>query len=245
MKPVIRSSGMAGYSENGTPDEWDMALGTIRGYRWFKLDIPESWAGVRKRQITAGYYDVNGQPEVLDEGPRVLSDEELPGLVGAYGRTWEAAQIEARCKNYAHHEPPEWRETCGCGFWGYFDPNLEVNSVLSWQNSSTGSGWTPLCVFAAIEGSGRVIIGEKGFRSQYAKIEAVCIGKAAVPKLCWWQDNASCYGQKIMASDDEVYRRLAMIEELLMRRYPGVRVLSSQSTLAALYPPDPNYSGGK
>jgi hypothetical protein len=260
---------MAGYSEAGTPDDWDLELGYIRGYRWFTIQVPESWAGIRHREVRTGYFDVNGQPEVYDEGPLDLPDENIQPLIGAYGGTWldgvNTAQCTKRGRGGFAHEPPEVREACGCGFWAYFDENLAVNSVLgSWNTVSNGT--VGICVLGCVEGTGRVIVGEKGFRSQYAKIVGLTIGQASVPELMWWKStdyaqdrygnsytvmpgssgtgmkdflrNGSGTPYQVQCSDDEVYNRLARIEDMLGRKYPSARIVSSEDTLRKLMPPD-------
>jgi hypothetical protein len=249
---------MQGYSEHGTPEDWDMAIGTIRGYRWFKIEIPESWAGVLIRSVRPGYYDATGKPDVQDEGMRELADNELPSLFGAYGGQWEDGVNEAKCRrNLAtrrgagfNHEPPEIREACGCGFWAYFDENLPCSQVLSkWQQA--GAGYRGIAVLGCVEGSGRVIVGEKGFRSQYAKIAALTIGQVAVSGLMYWTDpSQSGYGRgpggsygnaTVQCSDEELYARLAKIEDMLSRKYPSARIVSSEANLRGLFPPDKNY----
>jgi hypothetical protein len=249
---------MTGYSEHGTPEDWDLAIGTIRGYRWFKIEIPESWTGVRNRQVRQGYYDANGKLEVTDEGMLELSDNELPCLFGAFGGQWDDGVNEARCRrsmatrpgNRFHHEPPEIREACGCGFWAYFDENLPCSQVLS-QWSQGGLGMRGIAVLGCVEGSGRVIVGEKGFRSQYAKIAALTIGQVSVPGLMYWTDTSQTgYGRgpggsygapHVQCSDEELYGRLAKIEDMLSRKYPSARVVSSENNLRGLFPPDKNY----
>lgn len=245
---AIRSTGLHGYSEQGAPDDWDLAMGTVRGYRWWKIDIPESWAGVRSRD---------------DEGPKKLEDNEVPRMVGANQQEWKPGKIEAKCvKNLGfsaidrNHEPPEWRTSCGCGFWAYFDKDLRCDEVLyNWQRSTTqGKGWTGIAVFGTVRGSGRVIVGEKGFRSQYAEVESLAIGACSVRELMTWDVQAKEGGpksyymdgwgvssNKVAASDEEVLSRMAMIEDLLGRAYPNARILSSEKALTCLYPPEPGY----
>ena len=267
-KKPIPFSGMAGYSEAGTPDDWDLELGYIRGYRWFTTQIPESWAGVRHRSVREGYYDVTGKPEIHDTGMIDLADHELPSMYGAFAGAWEDGVNTATCGKYGKsfaHEPPEVREACGCGFWAYFDQNLAVNSVLSgWHSSKRGT--VGICVLGCVEGTGRVIVGEKGFRSQYAKIVGLAVGQPVIPELMWWkavEENRDQYGNsytampgsngagfseflrggegvssRIQCSDAEVYNRLAKIEDMLTRKFPSARIMSSEDTLRKMFPPD-------
>lgn len=260
--------GMSGFAEQLEPEDWDTAAGTVRGYRWFRIDVPESWLGVRKHSVREGYFNVNGKPEVSYEEPRVLSDEELPDLTGAFNGTWGDGKLEAVCRKGAlvpsfaesgdiTHQPPETRVACGCGFWAYWDPNIAVSTVMGdWSCTSTPRSKS-VAVFAAVEGSGRAVIGDKGFRSQYARIEALAIGACSLSKMQWWYgdrvtepqfNSAWLRGEpnwdKVQASDTEVQYRVAMVEDMLQRKYPGARVVGSQKTLSGLYPPDKNYGQG-
>jgi hypothetical protein len=207
---------------------------------------------------------VNGKPEVHDEGPLDLPDEKIQPLIGAYGGNWLDGVNEAKCTKNGH-EPPEVRWACGCGFWAYFDENLAVSSVLGGWNS-VSDGTVGICVLGCVEGTGRVIVGEKGFRSQYAKIVGLTVGQAAIPDLMWWKSveyahdaygnsytvlpgstgagmsdflrNGSGSPYQVQCSDDEIYNRLARIEDMLGRKYPSARIVSSEDTLRKLMPPD-------
>jgi hypothetical protein len=43
---------------------------------------------------------------------------------------------------------------------------------------------------------------------------------------------------QVQCSDDEIYNRLARIEDMLGRKYPSARIVSSEDTLRKLMPPD-------
>jgi hypothetical protein len=80
-------------------------------------------------------------------------------LVGAYGNMWPHAdspghRYTAWCKSRGCKSVPN-EDGCGCGFWAYWEPGRS-----SYQ----------LTVIGAIEGSGKVILGEDGFRCQHAVI---------------------------------------------------------------------------
>lgn len=182
----ITSTGMNGFSESGSPGEWDMAIGEVYGYRWWKLSVPAQLAGWNDPLSAYREHVTQARP-----------------LMGANNHFWSPGKQEAGCTasnsypSWNHlllgqqplvHEPPEVREPCGCGFWAYFDPMLEVENVLGGFNGQvpTRSGNSVyLPVFGVVKGTGRVIIGEKGFRSQYAEITGLCVSDSAKNFLKW------------------------------------------------------------
>lgn len=192
QKPAIRSSGMNGFSEHGTPSEWDFGLGSVTGYRFWNWHVNPWHAGFR-------YSDE------LFNGKDTYSY-----LIGSYRGEWTPGRIEAKCERNNRewtfssgayedgnlvHEPPEYREACGCGWWAYFDKNRDVSDVLGGHRSNKPSiaqesllgrqDTVKLPVFGVIEGTGRVIIGEKGFRSQFAEVKALCLTNEARELLSW------------------------------------------------------------
>lgn len=75
-------------------------------------------------------------------------------IVGSYKSEWlpnGKDLYEATCP-HGHTEVP-YPDNCGCGFWAY------------WKETTASR-----MVKGVIEGSGRVVVGSKGFRSQFAKI---------------------------------------------------------------------------
>lgn len=187
-KPKIPVAGMSGFSEQGTPENWDLAIGEVYGYRWWKLRVPARFAGYA-------------------EAPEVVLDVKDTRLIGANSKAWDAGRNEAVCtvvgrtsvpswddlingREPYEHEPPEIREACGCGFWAYFDQFLPANTHFPKLGSGKpyrGDGnIVEIPVFGVIKGSGRVIIGEKGFRAQHAEIVGLCLPELAVSQLSWW-----------------------------------------------------------
>jgi hypothetical protein len=80
-------------------------------------------------------------------------------LVGAYAVMWPHAdspghRYTAKCGSRGCESVPN-EDGCGCGFWAYWEP---------------GHSSYQLTVIGAIEGSGKVILGEDGFRCQHAVI---------------------------------------------------------------------------
>ena len=182
----ITSTGMNGFSESGSPDEWDMAIGEVYGYRWWKMAVPVELAGWMRASSVYREFEIQEHP-----------------LLGANSYYWTPGRQEAVCKVETaypswpsliqgvpplKHEPPEVLEACGCGFWAYFDPMLEVDNVLGGFNGqvparSGNAAYLP--VFGVVKGTGRVIIGEKGFRSQFAEIVGLCVADSTKNFLKW------------------------------------------------------------
>lgn len=264
----IQSSGMHGFSEEGQPDGWDMAVGEVYGYRWWKMHIPAELAGYR-----CGPFD---------GGPFTTYGHDHP-LTGANGCAWKPGRMEAECprNNYSvprsmltlyRHEPPEYREACGCGFWAYFNPKMHVSEVFSGmgtKNPYRVGNNVHLPVFGVIRGTGRVIIGTKGFRTQYAEIVGLCVSDFAKAQLNWdiqpryeypWQNAFSSVaagrrgfytkpkledGAVVRsASSQERLRRYAAVEALLSVAYPDTKILCDEDALRKYFPPDKNYGPG-
>jgi hypothetical protein len=124
-----KSTGNRGFTEEGVPSGYDIAAGSVIGYRTWKAP----WNRPGHHQ-----------------------------LVGAYGEKWAhpskpghkyTAVCAQRCAGTVPNE-----DNCGCGFWAYWEPGRHISSHY---------------VVGAIEGSGKVILGEDGFRSQHAVIRGL------------------------------------------------------------------------
>jgi len=151
-------AGMTGFAETGKRDlgqDFEFALGRVLGLRQWTLHGPD----FRGDPLNAG---TGGWPTAL--------------LAGATGYLWEDGVLEAQCGNGRSHPVPTEFDgdvsdytyggnRCGCGFWAYWS-----TSELA-GNTFAGSGGLP--VLGVIEGHGRVLLGERGFRSQRAKISAL------------------------------------------------------------------------
>lgn len=272
-KPKVPYSGMAGFSESGAPEDWDMAVGEVYGYRWWKLTVPASVCGFQDSQATHG----------------TLTSK---GLVGANDQLWQPGKNEAVCTANRYitktwdalidgtevpdkHLPPETRWACGCGFWAYFDKNLDVayhfNSLRGDIPCRSYQGPAELAVFGVVKGTGRVIIGEKGFRSQYAEILGLALPPVVHKQLGYWLVAADysyhrdddefiiggggggggvyrAFGRddywrvEHHASDSERKARLATVEAFLVDGYPAAKIFSDVESLVKYFPPDVNYS---
>jgi hypothetical protein len=149
--------GMPGFTEVGA-DEFAFAAGSVLGLRQWTLARP----------------DFRGDPH------NAATDWPVTALHGATGYAWPPGTLEgalegtleARCNNNYPHPPPvdydpSTGARCGCGFWAYWDMgSLAASHPISPSSSS-------LPVLGIIEGYGRVLLGECGFRSQKAKIVAL------------------------------------------------------------------------
>lgn len=249
-------SGMPGYSERGTPDTWDTAMGEVYGYRWWYLTLPPE---------AVGYIDCS---------PRSLTADRMNGvLYGANNQRWEDGRIEARCtktsnfvrsftmdRQHIIHEPPETRgDGCGCGFWAYFNKDLQLNSVIpavAGDIPQLYSFAAAIPVFGVVKGTGRVIIGENGFRSQYAQIMGLCLPQRALNQLGWWitqrEDQAPWWfgdlrdhepgPEKEQCGLQEHSTRISEIEGILATYYSSAKLFSSQQLLTRYFPPDKNYA---
>ncbi len=142
--PRASRAGMAGFGER----DFAFAAGSVRGIRSWSIPQPP----LHQNPRTAGW------PESA-----------IIRLRGLTGCEWGPGVQEAVCNNDSRHQPPvEWDEksasACGCGYWAYWD--IQGGSM----SSSPGLS---LAIAGIIEGTGRVIIGERGFRSQLSRIIAL------------------------------------------------------------------------
>jgi hypothetical protein len=268
-KPVYTSTGMAGYSEKGVPEDWDFGFGSVTGYRWWWWHVPPKFAGYTDTEWVEGR-------------------DAFSYLIGAFRGEWEPGRIEATCSatggfnsfrfenlgnEETEHVPPA--NKCGCGFWGYFDPNLPMQQILGSFNTTprvtrdSYLGSIPtvkIPVLGAIEGTGRVVIGEKGFRAQYAKLKAVCLPEEAVATLSHWvaevqaadtgvyrdpddysfgRSSYQAGGTRLayeVASESEVMTRLSEAEEILQEMYPDAKVCPDKNSMVRQFPKDEYYA---
>ena len=153
------------------------------------------------------------------------------GLAGAYGHIWCHGRNEARCgkshpnrwphnvtwingepvaleqpdrPNEENHVPGDH---CECGFWAYWD--LKEN-FFSYDNGH-------ILVCGIIEGTGRVLIGERGFRSQYAEITALHV------EFPWEQELQSLWAPAL---------------NTLKQQYPDTRFYTDPARMLADHPTD-------
>lgn len=140
-------------------------------------------------------------------------------LRGTYAE-WAPGLNEASCLQEFGHPVP--CETCADGFWAF------------WQEQPYPmSGGIP--VLGVIEGSGRTLIGEKGFRCQRARITALHVPPAGLRP--WYDESGSLYSPRLPSRDfQEAW--LAVISDRLEQMYPDAKIYERQDTMLKVHPPD-------
>jgi hypothetical protein len=156
-----------GQHDYGTSGDGDTQLvpNTLTVYRHFKLDpfrgelFPMSYS---RSYVT--YFRIQGAP------------------VKANHRSYVATQgvHEAECSKWPdepHHNTPKL--DCTCGFYASYDPATDFYPYHEWfapwtgDTEMTGAGY--VVVKAAVEMSGRVVMGRLGVRAQKMKIAGLCV----------------------------------------------------------------------
>jgi hypothetical protein len=233
LPPVPRGTGagMTGFAEAGA-SEFEFAAGSVLGLRQWTLVSP----------------DFRGDPHNAESNWPVIP------LRGATGFAWPlgAQVLEAGCNNGYGHPPPVEVDPvtltrCGCGWWAYWDmASLSANRPMSFS----GSG---LPVLGVIEGYGRVLLGERGFRSQKAKIAALAPAFSVRAELAWPQPSSdeSLWDQPGRSASGDPYlvyaeqhkaaeraqlhadTWMAMIQDRLGQMYPGTQVFATVNGLLA------------
>ena len=128
----------------------------------------------------------------------VLDDGLYPVVHWAAGR-WGSGREQARCSTGADHAVPD--RDCTCGLYGWYDPS-----------GTSGAYGGAKAVVAA---SGRIVLGDRGFRAARARVEAV-----ALPLPLRWQPRGAARARQMLASS-----------------YPGVRVYRSARAMVRDHPP--------
>lgn len=198
----ITSTGMKGFQEESTPSDWDMALGSVKGFRKWTVNI------LGDDQVLQGSYSKDFlSHEMLEDGRRV-------GTCHQGGSTHPPEEVPAD-------------DGCGCGWWAYWSPEEA-------RKHSGGSGGDNVQVFSitvGVEGSGRAVIGQKGFRSQYLRITGI-----APDEKCDDEGLATlaAFSRKHLL-DAPVYRGVDALRE-------GVGVDPQYGTLGARYPELSNHT---
>jgi hypothetical protein len=206
MSRRVSQAGATGFSERGEPPEWDLAVGEIIGYRWWQVVVAPCW------EVNVGR--LVGQ--VAPWNPGVNEAKCLKVTVSDY-RVWPPQEV---WRESFHKPPVEYPEPCGCGYWAYWSPGCSNPlGVMSPFGHSA---------FGVIRASGRVVIGEKGFRAEKAEILAVTFGDEL---------RCDCPLCSLRGTYDAPSPRLA---HQIMKDY-DIPVLGSREQLLSEYPPDKNY----
>ncbi len=199
-------AGRAGMREFSDAD-YSLIMGSVRGFRWYSLTAPDL------RQNPFG--NLND----------LWKNSDSRWLRGQQSFEWQSGINTARCMNDDTHVPPvEWDEKtgaeCGCGFWAYWQPN---------QHEMSGGRAGTLPVLGVIEGTGRIVIGTKGFRSQYAKI-------IAVTAACQIKPETFVPKEKLKDLEEQANAWMALIQDRLSELYPEARTFATTSGLISSYP---------
>jgi hypothetical protein len=182
-----------GFTEKHEPEDWDMGLGKVIGYRaWTFRRHGKSCALTRKANpiainphYTMGEYSSYALLKQLgyDYTPSTGCYCSY-GLYGKWGQKWHSTVTKAQCArddsawpNYRMMLTPRLAsmincervldnpDACGCGIWAYWQ--LPTDSDFNMDRDYSTVYWP---VAGRVEGSERVVIGEKGFRCEKATL---------------------------------------------------------------------------
>lgn len=161
-------AGMEGFGNDSEPrdtssDEWPFATGSVVGYRWWTYEVHKGYC-----------------PRRQDALSNCLCGICHPVLSGSFDTEWQGSRLDAVCKGTGITWTPHWTQqivnmkckrvldypsTCGCGIWAYWRLPHSAKSVSGYSYPVGGR----------IEGSGRVVIGERGFRCERARITHLAV----------------------------------------------------------------------
>jgi hypothetical protein len=149
-------------------------------------ELAEAEGAEKKRISTTGMagFQEQAQPNDWDfamglvQGFRKWSvNASQNAVVGSYSKDFLAHKMleDGRrvgiCYQSGSSHPPEQVPAdsgCGCGWWAYWSPEEAKK-----HGGASGDNKTVFAVTVAVEGSGRVVIGQKGFRSQYVRVTGI------------------------------------------------------------------------
>jgi hypothetical protein len=143
VSPRASGAGMPGFGEQ----EFEFAAGVVRGVRNWSMPAPP--------------FHLN---------PHAAGNWSPRGLRGAAGHRWTSGVLEAACMHDIRHRPPVEFDplsgtACGCGIWAYWN--------MSYAPKAAKTSAETVPVAGIIEGTGRIISGDRGFRCQRAVIVAL------------------------------------------------------------------------
>jgi hypothetical protein len=128
-------------------------VGAVRGFRWWRLTgswLSSPWRG-----------DVHWTRE--------------DNVASCLGRRW--------LLHWKQHGVPHDRgvpaSECSCGFYGMLQsPADGVDSPGSWPLNPSLSGGPITLVFGVVRGTGRIILGQYGWRAEHARVDALYVPQA-------------------------------------------------------------------
>jgi hypothetical protein len=184
---------LEGFTEKREPDGWDLGLGKVIGYRSWNFRRHNNTCRIMNNAMDA-YDRFDAYSYSSEELLKRLGYHSSwysggacrcsHGLFGKWGQQWPTKVMEAKC---SRDESVGWPfiggwpsrvsavincprvldkpDECGCGIWAYWD--LPADADFAMDRSGSAVYWP---VAGRIEGSSRVVIGEKGFRCEKATL---------------------------------------------------------------------------
>jgi hypothetical protein len=135
---------------NGGVGGAEPIVGAVRGFRWWRIN--GSWL------ISPWRGDV-----------RWARDDNVASCLG---RRWFLRWKE----HGGHHERGVPDPECSCGFYAMLrTPSDGIDPPGCWPLNPSLSGGPVSLVFGAVRGSGRVILGEYGWRAEHAQVDALYV----------------------------------------------------------------------
>lgn len=183
--------------DHATDWDRDLRIGEYRGFRAWTMRGP--WSPLRSLSWSFDWQDgINESRCLKTRGWR--SDPEAQDRCN---RTHPDTPVHlTTCFKEPFHTKPT--AGCGCGFWAYFDRQF-------WQASDSR-----VQIFGVVRGWGTCRVGRKGFRAQYAQIEALAIAPA----------EANAYHTFEQVIEQDVTTKQEVLTNL-MQRYPSAEVYPS------------------
>ncbi len=102
-------------------------------------------------------------------GYRTWTWEPTRGPLRSRGYQWTDGRLDAVCDVGGEHDAPH--PSCACGIYGWYRPD--------------DSRLIPGVVFGAVEATGRVLLGDYGFRAEHVRVRGLVTGW---PPLVAWCD---------------------------------------------------------
>ena len=172
------------------------------------------------RQWSVAPPDLSGSPLDTSWNPQYIT--------GATGKQWTNRVFEAECTYNKNHRPPvdvdEQGIECGCGCWAYFSPG----GMNDWTKPGA------VALTGIIEGTGRVLIGELGFRCQRARIVALTLTSVIRPVVQGPREQVT--EAELAAAQSSADAWMAVIEDRLGSLFPDVQMFATVKGMLATFP---------
>lgn len=209
------ASGLRGFQEKG---EFAFTPGSVLGLRWF-------WLPTRCLPPVLGPPGAQAEPVVLYGQ---TSYAYTAGINEAICGSSDGARNLAKNVGASHQVPASG---CGCGFWAYWT----IENASRHDNTSN----IQLPVLGVVEGVGRVIHGELGFRAQKVRLVALHpafeIQLAMAPGHENVEYNGVTWTRELLA--ETALAAQAGMEARLAEAFPDAPVYASQDAMLAMHKP--------